>query len=100
MSKRKKTDLDSVLAPASIPVRSKTESHQSDKAKEPPKVKNTFHFTEEAAFSLDELQLHLRRLTGKKLSKSEIVEEALMIAFDEWQTRKANSIIAIKMAKK
>lgn len=54
-----------------------TASRQSGKASEAEKVKATFYLDPAAEAELEAVWLRLRRLTGRKVSKSEIVETAL-----------------------
>lgn len=63
------------------------------------KVKNTYYFSPDTAFDLDSVQLELRRLTGKRLSKSEVIEAAMILAFQDWRERGEQSEIAILLSK-
>lgn len=62
------------------------------------KIKNTYHITQETTWRLEDAQLQLRRSTGEKLSKSEIIEAALILALDEYEEKKEASRIAILLA--
>lgn len=78
---------------------STTERQQDSKTEKPQKVKNTFHITQETTWRLEDAQLELRRSTGEKLSKSEIIEAALILALNEYEAKKDNSQIAILLSK-
>ena len=81
---------------------SKQVSHRDSKtAKEKgeEKVKNTYYLTQETDARLEMARVILRRITGEKLSKSEIIEAALVIALNELDARNEESYIAVLLSK-
>ena len=69
------------------------------KSEEAPKVKNTYYLTLATDQRLEFARVQLRQITGKKVSKSDIIEAALQSALDELQTRDSDSHLAIMLSK-
>lgn len=96
--------------PTSKPARKPTRKPARQKASKPAppplpeeKVKATFYLSPEALDSLEEGQLRLRRLVDRdkrgQVSKSLIVEMALLAALEELEAKKDKSQLASMMAK-
>lgn len=92
---------------AAKPERNTTSKQESNKASEPaiteiseePKEKATFNLTIKVLDELEEKWMELRKLTGsKQLSKTLIVEEALKMAFVEYDAKKQESKFYSKLA--
>ncbi len=69
------------------------------KSEEPPKVKNTYYLTTDTDQRLEYARVTLRRITGKKISKSDIIDAALQSAIGELETRESESHLAIMLSK-
>lgn len=69
------------------------------KEKSEEKVKNTYYLTQETDARLEMARVILRGITGKKLSKSEIIEAALVSALNELDTRGEQSYLAVLLSK-
>jgi hypothetical protein len=96
MTKRKETP--DLLDQIQRQVTGKKPSKQQA-SKETPKVKNTYYFQQETSDRLDLLQVRLRQLTGEKLSKSEVIEAALLLALDDFDANRDQSDIATILLK-
>ena len=79
------------------------EPEQPQTASSSEKVKATFYLSAETTEALEELQLRLRRLARPgdrgQISKSLIVEQAILLALEEIEARGAKSQIAVKTVK-
>lgn len=76
---------------------SKTAKRQDSKPDEPP-IKVTYYLSPEILEALELAQIQLRKHVGRsergKISKSLIVEQALQLALDDWDTKKGRSRLA------
>lgn len=77
-----------------------SKSSKADDSNEPVKKGNTYYLTEDTYWRLDAAKAQLRRMTGENISKSDIVEAALLQAFSELETRGDDSYLAILLSKK
>lgn len=78
---------------------SDSKSSKADDSNELVKKGNTYYLTEDTYWRLDAAKAKLRRMTGKNISKSDIVEAALLQAFGELDTRGNDSYLAILLSK-
>ena len=69
------------------------------KGKGEEKVKNTYYLTQETDARLEMARVILRGITGEKLSKSDIIEAALVSALNELDTRSEESYLAVLLSK-
>lgn len=65
---------------------------------QPKKIGNTYYLTQETSYQLEEAKLQLRRLTESKVSKSDIIEAALILAMEELSTRGGRSQLSILLS--
>ncbi|HSH04737.1 MAG TPA: hypothetical protein VLL52_19655 [Anaerolineae bacterium] len=82
---------------------SQQDSKPAKQQKEPEKakpIKVTIYLDPEVADRIDEAQLRLKRITGKRghdVSKSIIVETALRLAFEDLEEAGEESLLAVAM---
>lgn len=77
---------------------SKLSKHQDSKPSK-KKVRNTYSMDQETSYQLDEYKVKMRRLLDHNISKTEIVEAALLVAFREIERHGVKSDIAIELQK-
>lgn len=78
---------------------SKSKDSKTSKEGGEKKVRNTYSMARETSFLLDEYKLKLRRALEHNVSKAEIVEAALIVAFREYERHGQKSDIAIELSK-
>lgn len=78
-----------------------SEQHDSKAAgqQSSEKVKNTYYLTADTDYRLDLARAELRRITGEKVSKSDIIEAALKGALDDFEQTGRGSYLAILLSK-
>lgn len=64
----------------------------------PAKIKNTYYLSAETDSRLELARVTLRGLTGKKISKSDIIDAALRAGIDELDTRGSDSYLSILLS--
>ncbi len=76
----------------------KTEKGQDDKASssqdDKPKKKLTLYITDDTAMQLDMAWMKIRHATGESLSRSDIIEAAILAALDDDDYSKIIDILA------
>jgi hypothetical protein len=96
---RKTPEPDTPEKDRKIPKEKDSKIAKKQNAKEEKKKSNTYYLTEDTFWRLDEAKAKLRRMSGENISKSDIIEWALVIALDELDQRGEDSYLAIKISK-